>query len=386
MKRNRAILLSMILTAALLSACASSAAYPSDTAVPLPTTQIAPLPPGQAEMSCRSFVERALSSEAGVFTNYLPTDRVGVLAAGHEVLSESQGLLLCYYAAAADKAAFDKTLSFVRDRLDTGTLLSYRMRVDGSVYPINAAVDDLRILRGLLNGAESFSEETYQVLCDNWAGRLYKTNTDDGLLLDFYDGDAQLPGRLCTLCYSDFNTLRRLGERDERWLAVEKNMRGIVLGGYLGDAFPFFKTRWLPDEDAYSTGNIRMVEALLTALHLSEVGACPKETVDWLKKTLADGAIYGEYTQTGKAATSIESTAVYALCALIGISENEPTLVELAVAKLSAYQITDEESPLYGAFGNSETEQVFSFDNLMALTALRAQTDFSAALETDGVA
>lgn len=378
--RRKALVLVLALAAG-LSACAPAAPKASN----LPAKP-APLPAQQAEALCRSFVERALTSEGGAFTNYLTTESAEPLTSGHEVLSESQGLLLCYYAAAADRAGFDKTLAFIRDRLDTGELLSYRLRTDGSVFPVNAAVDDLRILRGLLAGAEAFSDNDYRALCGGWAERLLKTNTADGFLLDFYDGDYRTAGRLCTLCYADFYTLRLLGARDADWLTVDKTMLDIVLGGYLGEAFPFFRTRWLPDEQAYSSGSIRTAEALLTALHLSEIGACPGATVAWVKRALAEGAVYGEYTQAGKPMTAVESTAVYALCALLGISENEPALVQAAVEKLSSYQVTDENSALYGAFGNAETEEAFSFDNLMALNALRAQTEFFAGKEEGAAA
>jgi hypothetical protein len=184
-------------------------------------------------------------------------------------------------------------------------------------------------------------------------------------------------GGQCTLCYSDFKTMERLGEQDSRWLKVEKRMLAVVNDGYISNEFPFYKKNFQPDKKQYSDTKINMVEALLTALHLSEVDKCPPETVTWLQEKLnSGGSIYGEYTEHGKPSTKVESTAVYALCALIGISERRSDIVLAAMDKLYALQITDKQSELYGAFADAASGTAYSFDNLMALTALRAQNEY----------
>lgn len=329
---------------------------------------------GVEESACLRFVQTELTdSRGGIFTNYLPGSPGSALASGHEVLSESQGLMLRYYAMTADTRQFTRTLTFIREAMDSGNIISYRVREDGSRYPVNASIDDLRILRGLMEGAQAFSEASYQTLSEQYAGRLYQTNVADGFLLDFYDESYEKAGQTSTLCFSDLKTIRLLGQTDRRWLKVESNMRKILLNSYLGDSFPFFHTCYQIDSATYSSETIRMAEALLTALHLSEAGACPPSTSAWLRQRLKEGPVYGEYSQEGHPVSKVESTAVYALCVLLGASEKDSELLRLAVDRMKAFQITDTQSQLYGAFANAETREAYSFDNLMALAALRAQ-------------
>ncbi len=333
-----------------------------------------PAAAGAEELACLRFVQTELTdSRGGIFTNYLSGSPGGTLASGHEVLNESQGLMLRYYAMTADTRQFSHTLTFIREAMDSGNIISYRVREDGSRYPVNASVDDLRMMRGLMEGAEAFSDASYETLCGQYAGRLYQTNVADGFLLDFYDESYEKVGQTSTLCFSDLKTMRLLGQSDPRWLKVEASMREILLNGYLGDSFPFFHTRYQTDSATYSSETIRMAEALLTALHLSEAGACPPLTLAWLSQKLESGPVYGEYSQDGHPVSRVESTAVYALCALLGASEKDAKLLELAIDRMKAFQISDAQSPLYGAFANAETREAYSFDNLMALAALRAQ-------------
>ncbi|HWP51823.1 MAG TPA: hypothetical protein VN626_09020 [Clostridia bacterium] len=364
----------LFLTAAallLLSGCAQKAVHPlKDSGF------ASPAPADEAERACLDFVQKRLIAQGGVHTNYLGGSSQGNLAEGHEVLGESQGLMLRYYASTSNTQAFSQTLNYVVQTLDTGTLLSYRVREDGSCYAANAALDDLRILRGLIEGAQAFSQFEYRAQYQSYGERLYQTNVQNDILLDCYDETLSFAGRVSTLCFSDLETMHLLGTDDKRWTKVEKKMRGILKKGYLDDNFPLFQTRYYPDSETYATERVNMVEALLTALHLSQVDECPATTVRWVKEALTKGVIYGEYTPQGQPSSTIESTAIYALCALLGDAEGDRALTNAAMEKMRALQITDKQSVLYGAFADAATLQAYSFDNLMALTALRVQAKY----------
>ncbi len=334
-------------------------------------------PPGEA--LCLKFVQEKLTGEdGGVHTNFLPGEPGGELAAGHEVLLESQGLLMRYYARTGDRDRFSRAFDFVREELDSGEILSYRLDGEGRRYPVNAAVDDLRVLRALLEGEERFRERSFGEQARQYAARLYSTNVQDGLLLDLYDESYKQAGRSCTLCYADLGTMHLLGRSDRRWEKAAGQMERVVAGGFLGEAFPFFHSRYLPDEGGYETDTVHMAEGLLTVLHLAEVNACPPETLRWLRDTLAGGPIYGEYTPVGEPVVDFESTAVYALCVRIGYESGDKELARLAMERLSALQVGDEASPVYGAFADPQSLAAYSFDNLNALLALRAWAEWEA--------
>lgn len=326
----------------------------------------------QAETLCLQFVEQKMQSDGGVFTNYLPTREEKERAAGHSVLSESQGLMLSYYVHAKNEEMAKKTTAFVQDHLDTGNILSYRLDEDRHLYAVNAAVDDLRLIGAMLEAADAFSAPEYRAAALAYGGRLLKTNVRNQTLADFYDEQYGQAGKYATLCYADLDVMKLLCAYDDRWLPVMENMRNIVLNGYLGGAFPMFQTRYNQDIQQYESENVPMVESLLTAYHLSKIGSCPKQTLDYLKKTLQGDKLYSVYDLNGEPADGTESTAIYALCALIGVSENDAELYRAAIDHMLSFQVLDPVSPVYGAFADADTLQAFSFDNSLALLALQA--------------
>jgi hypothetical protein len=114
------------------------------------------------------------------------------------------------------------------------------------------------------------------------------------------------------------------------------------------------------------------VESLLTVYHLSLADSCPEQTLKYLKKSLQSGKLYSVYDLNGAPKSLTESTAIYALCALIGAKENDADLYRAAINHMLAFQVLDPKSPVYGAFADAGTLQAFSFDNLLALLALQA--------------
>lgn len=328
--------------------------------------------PLSAEELCLAFVEEKLQSEGGIYTNYLPSKETGHLAAGHSVLSESQGLMLSYYTHTNNQYMADLVIRFVQNHLDTGKLLSYRMDEDGRVYPVNAAVDDLRLSAALLEAADAFNRPGYREQAVFYAKRLYDTNVRGQMLADFYDDQFGNTYGYATLCYLDLYAMQALSAYDSRWLPVMENMKAIVQGGYLGDEFPFYQSRYHLESRLYETEHVFMVESLLTAYHLSAAGLGQKQTLDYIKNALRDGKLYSMYDLNGNPLSDTESTAIYALCALIGASEGDSELYQAAVDRMLLFQVTDPDSPVYGAFADAQTLQAYSFDNLMALLAFEA--------------
>ena len=109
-----------------------------------------------------AFIKKGLLSSEGIRTNYLDQAHNPDYATGKEVLSESQGLLMLYAAKNGDKSLFDRAYECVNETLDNEQLISYRyIPSEDRVYAINAAIDDLRIIKGLLVAGEQFENEGY---------------------------------------------------------------------------------------------------------------------------------------------------------------------------------------------------------------------------------
>lgn len=339
----------------------------------VPPAPVTPKTLAEDESACYQFVKGHMLVNGGMLTNYHQKPRNVELATGNEVLSESQGLLLGYTADIADRAVFDEVYAFTREYLDNGKIFVYRYDPDaenGEKYSVNAAVDDMRIIKSLFAAGDTFSDIALTRAAKIYSNSFYKSNVEGDRLYDFYDTEHFMKNNFITLCYLDLEALGIMAQADERYQAVYDNSLEILEGGYLGDDFPMFMTRYDYTRSKYETPNgINMVESVLTALNLAYADRCPAATVDYLKAGLEKGRIYASYKMDGTVKDNYESTAVYALCALLAKELGDEQMYERSITLMKRFMVTKSSNVLYGAFGDEQN--VYSFDNLMALTALR---------------
>lgn len=371
-------ILSKSFTVLLLISCTSCQLIDSSSnisATPVP----APLQSNQGpiftipEYLCMNFVTSKLMHDGAIRTNYVDTPFVSDYATGEEILSESQGLFMLYAAKINNKTLFDSAYSLVTKTLDNGMTLSYRYTPnEKEVYPVNAAIDDLRIIKSLFLASNTFNDSSYKDKALYLADRFYDTNIHKDQLYDFYDINLKKTNDFITLCYIDLSTLKELSNYNKKWDTVFSEMLDILANGYIDDTFPLFNTRYSYKRFNFdSVETISTVESLITACHLSEVHKCPSTTINYIKTQLQNGAIFSSYYLDGTPATNVESTAIYALCAQLGGLTADKELYELSINKMNQFQVRNTTSPIYGAFGNTQTHEAFSFDNLMALLAYR---------------
>lgn len=324
----------------------------------------------QDEAACYEFVKANMLKDGGMITNYHKKPPSKELATGNEVLSESQGLLLDYTANIGDRAVFDEVFDFTRTHLDNGKIFVYRYNPDGEEYSVNAAIDDLRIIKALYGAGEIYSDKTLTRAAKSYANRFYKSNVDKNQIYDFYDTAHFMKNSFITLCYLDLEAIEQMAEVDSRYNGVYTRSLETLEGGYISDEFPMFMTRYDYTKKKYEAPNgINMVEGVLTALNLAYGDRCPDTTIAFLKRELAKGQLYASYTVDGKVKEKIESTAVYALCALLAHEVDDREMYETSIGLMKRFMVKQSGNTLYGAFGDERN--VYSFDNLMALTALR---------------
>ncbi len=318
---------------------------------------------------CFDFLKtEMIIQQGGVRTNYLDTPHNKDFATGGEVLSESMGLLMLYAVEALDEALFKNALGFVEESLDTGKILSYRYAAETGAYHVNAFIDDIRIIRALILADDVFDGQ-YSKLAKKYADRLYDTNVINNCVFDMYDETYNVRNDFVTLCYIDLYTIQLLQRDDAKWEKVFEYMHDIIKDGYINDTFPMYVPSYSYATKQYQHGDINTVEATLTALNLARIGECPQSTVRYLKDSIENGAIYGSYSHDGTKQSDTESTAVYAICALIAKEVQDEDMYKMCIDKMNRFQVMDENSEVYGAFANPVTLDLYSFDNLMALLA-----------------
>lgn len=248
---------------AVLGACAAILVACGQSAIPSDDAAKNALPPNrygasaaydEGRATLEAFIADRMTGRYGIYTNLIDTAQDGTAASGHEILSESAGLLMRYYALSGRRDSFETSWNQARAVFDMDASFSYRYSpLSDRRYPVNAAVDDLRIIRALYEAGASFKDAAYTSEADRYGQRFYAYNVKDGRLYDFYDETHKTTNDFLTLCDIDLKTLGMLSlpENDKKRLL--ENARRKAEGGYLGDAFPFYETRY-----DYGKGNTRL--------------------------------------------------------------------------------------------------------------------------------
>ncbi|WP_336789933.1 hypothetical protein [Paenibacillus sp. MMO-177] len=321
----------------------------------------------------QQFIGQKLMGDAGVYTNYKETDEAAETATGHETLSESAGLLMRYFALTGQKEAFDAVWSRAKETLAADYGFSYRYSpLHDKKYTVNAVVDDLRIIRALYEAETAFGKDgNYGREAAQYGELVYEHNVQGDKLYDFYDGAYGTTNDFLTLCYADFRSIRLLEVPSKDKRKLEDSLLTIVSGGYLSDKFPFYETRYDYKSGKYGDheGEISTIESLLTVLSLAEIHQERTASITFLKQAVEAGTLYGRYSRDGKPATDIQSTAAYAIAAMIGSTIGDQALYQNSMKRMEQFRVEDQASPIAGSFGNSATEEAYSFDNLTALLA-----------------
>ena len=316
------------------------------------------------------FILNKLNSKYGIYTNLQDTSQMGATASGHEVLSESTGLMMRYYALIGQKDKFDELWRQAKLTFDTPSGFSYRYSPKlNKQYPMNATVDDLRIIRALDEASIAFGTKSYKKEYEAYGNRFYQYNVVNGQLRDFYDPTYKMTNSFLSLCYIDAASLELAPVSRKKKAALEANMLQIAQKGYLSDAFPFYQTRYDFKTNNYQSEGINTVESLLTILNLAEVKQEQAASIRYIKDQVKAGTLYGQYDRNGKPINEVRSTAIYAISAMIGSVIKDQELYADSILKMNEFQIHDPQSPLYGGFGDTNAQQAYSFDNLMALLA-----------------
>ncbi|CAN7578812.1 hypothetical protein LJR153_004229 [Paenibacillus sp. LjRoot153] len=316
------------------------------------------------------FMKDKLTSKHGVYTNLKDTDQLGAAASGHEVLSESAGLFMRYFALTGQKDKFDEQWQQAKLVFETPYGFSYRYSPkQNKQYPMNAIVDDLRIMRALDEASVAFESKSYRKEAEAYGKRVYQYNIVNGQMRDFYDPTYKMTNTFLTLCYIDAASLELIPLSRKKKATLEASMLQIAQEGYLSDSFPFYQTRYDFNKKDYQSEGINTVESLLTILNLAEVKLEQPASIRYIKDQVKAGTLYGQYDRDGKPLNEVRSTAIYAISAMIGSVIKDQELYADSILKMNEFQIHEPQSPLNGGFGDVKVGQAYSFDNLMALLA-----------------
>lgn len=182
------------------------------------------------------------------------------------------------------------------------------------------------------------------------------------------------------LCALDLRALEILAAADATYAPMFERAQQIVLEGKISAEVPLFALAYsgAQGEYIYFSGQETRADAvssLRTMLHLSEVGALPRESLSWIREQIFNvGYIYTQYDiVTGTAASEVEATEAYGLILLIAAAEGDNDLYGRTLTRLSRSLATLDTSPArYMIFRKAGERRnlTTAADNLSVLLAM----------------
>lgn len=319
-----------------------------------------------------SFINNKLMDDrGGIYTNYSNNKTDGDLTKGHDILSESQGIILNYYLYNYEKIEYENTFEYIKENMMLRNgLISWRIE-DSEPSNVSATIDDLRIARSLILAGEEFENLKYRYYGIKIAKGIKKNLVTDNRPIDFEDGYGK--SNITTLCYLDLYAMDILSLFDEDWNNIYDKSLEIINNGFISNELPLYRKFYDGDKESYNDEErVDTLLSLLVILNKAEVNEDVSESVTWLKDRLKwYGYISTTYDIKTMEESRVESTSIYANLALIAKVINDQELYDLAINKMKNFQVLNIESDIYGAFGYEASNEVYSYDNLNALLAFR---------------
>ena len=335
----------------------------------------------ERERICLGFLQEEMMTEQGVLLTRarvvrrrLLGDAIGEGSLGESgALSESVGLLMMYAVASSDRDLLDRQFGLLQARLLSPFGLAYwKLSADLELTAnSNASVDDLRIAHALLLAYEKWSDERYLHQAMDLSRNLRIRVAPGGEIRNFLNwrdyGEPVMSGSV-NLCYLDLPAMRKLSEYDAEWgpiaeVSVRTLAGGQTAGGLFYESYDY-------GSGTYAGERGNMIHQALAAGHLAAERPDNRRFIDFIRHAMESGGIvYAEYDVNRREPTAFfESTSVYGICARLAFRQGDRELAGRLLDRMRRFQVLDPGSELFGAFCDDE---VYSFDNLQALRALR---------------
>lgn len=280
--------------------------------------------------------------------------------------SEAISYRMLITAKDGDKAAFDEQVAFMQQHMlepNYGYMM-WRLEANDSAVGEgrNIAPDaDLRAIRALVIAEEQWGDRQYTDLIDTLSSGLEELAiTSDGLLAA-YAGvsgpDSTWTTNEVYLSYTFFDVFEELSERrGEPWTTMNEQMKTAILNAQIHNGL---YNSQLTEARTYGNGmdgGGYSINSLWIMVRSAESGdpelmESARTSLQFFKdKYFIDAAIYTLYDSSGNALSSGDAPWGYALVGRAAVALGDKEFADEMISKLLASQVTDEESPLYGAF------------------------------------
>lgn len=320
------------------------------------------------------FIQTKLLTDGSVYTNYLSINNSDLGdPVGHDVLSESAGLWLQHLAKTGSQQQFDDFYNQVKMRFYKNGQFSWIVKANGQMANTNATIDDVRIMVALRMAQQRFHDQKYIIELNQLLSTFKNQSLQNGLLVDYYDPTCKYPAPTIALNYLNIKDLGYLYYKAHVPESKLQQEAIILKNGYISNECPLYYENYNYQTGQYNnpTGQIDIIHSLMSIYNLSQLHAVKPQTLKFIKQAVATNTLYNDYDMSGKPTNTYQSAASYAIVALIAEQLNDQQLYNQAINRMLQFQVCNVNSPINGAIGDSSSLAVYSFNNLVALNALK---------------
>ena len=331
---------------------------------------------GKERIKATQFVQKQLIDSQGLLETYPYLAQTIPYRPDYirEALSESAGLWMQILALTNNQKEFERQVSSLnRFFLLPDNSLSWRLAIqkEDKVVPdsVSATIDDLRVVRALLEMNQHKANPAYVQLAKKLADSMKKNAVYQDFLLHKPMSTEERSGGpwIVILSYLDLNAMEALISVDPQWKPIYEKALTLLIKGLRSNGF--FYDRYDVGKDLYYDEEKNMINYILCAIYLAERGFSVETfmgflTTQWQKY----GRLYGKYDgETLKPLVDYESIAVYALTmrlALVMKQTDFADKIRHRVLKLASEQ----KNPLWK--GALCEDACHAFDHLQALLTI----------------
>ncbi|MGB3261239.1 glycosyl hydrolase family 8 [Paenisporosarcina sp.] len=329
----------------------------------------------QPSLPTEKFIQKYLIEEDGrIQTN--------ITALKEEYLSESLGLWMQYLVVKDDRKQFDQQVETLgKYFLTKDYFVTWKLYGDKKA-PANAFIDDLRIVESLYHAGEKWNHTPYTKMADKMSNKLVNYQTHNSLMVDFVELASKNKGSEVTLSYIIPAGFELMRQAEILPIKTYESTKKVLLDAPHSE-LGFYPKRYDVPKGTYTYAQeVNLIDQFYVGYHRAQWQGDVEPLVAFAKQAFAEsgGKLYGRYDgRTGKPVVAYEAASVYALAILMCLEVEEKDFAKDLYAQMKTLQQSDEKSPYYGGYIDTETKETHSFDNLLALLAERRvldETDF----------
>lgn len=319
-----------------------------------------------------AFLKTSLTNENNTPATYmkpetaLDSDEVQ----GRESLSESMGFLLLYAVEAEDESLFEEQFQLLLDYfMDEEGLIYWKIDSSGQPeVPVNALVDDLRIVKALYAAGEQWNKPKYTEAAAQAGNYVSRSLTYQSTLVDYSDQSSGGTAHSLTLSYIDvegIELLRQQGHitQDVYDTTIDVLEKAETKNSFYPKTYDIAKGSFAYDEE------INMIDQMITANNRLQLGIPSNALISFIKEEMEqDGVLYGRYNPSDyEPVVDYESPAVYGFLIMYAIELKDKELAMQAYDRMTAFRSNHVS---YRGGYSIHDGNTHIFDNLVPLLAV----------------